>query len=68
MSSQIESPEEKKSRSSGIMGLFFVGCLLISIAIGIATGEMAVAFMIGLGVGFIAMGIARYVLVNGDAR
>lgn len=54
--------EEKQERKkSGVTGLIFVGCLMIGLAIGLLTGEVAVALLGALGVGFIAMGIARYV-------
>jgi hypothetical protein len=55
------SSENQKPSRQGISGLFFVGCLLIGLAIGILTGQVAVALLGALGVGFIAMGIARYV-------
>lgn len=54
------SKEQGESKKSGVSGLVFVGCLLIGLAIGLLTGEVAVALLGGLGVGFIGMGIARY--------
>jgi hypothetical protein len=54
----IAMDHERKSRS-GTSGLVFVGCLLIGLAIGILTGQVAVALLIGLGVGFIGLAIAR---------
>lgn len=53
--------ERQERKNSGVTGLVFVGCLMIALAIGLLTGEVAVALLGGLGVGFIAMGIARYV-------
>ena len=54
--------EEKQERKrSGVAGLIFVGCLLIGLAIGLLTGEVAVALLGGLGVGFIGMSVARYI-------
>jgi hypothetical protein len=51
---------DKQVRSrSGITGLVFVGCLLIGLAVGILTGNVAVAFLGALGVGFIAMAMVR---------
>lgn len=41
-------------------GLIFVGCLLIGLAIGIFTGQIAVVLLSALGVGFIGMAIMRY--------
>ena len=54
------SNQSQKPSRSGISGLVFVGCLLIAIALGLAFGNMAAAILGGLGVGFIAMAIARY--------
>ena len=52
---------EKQERSrKGISGLIFVGCLMIALAVGILTGNVAVTLLAGLGVAFIAMAIARY--------
>lgn len=51
--------ETQKRSSKGVSGLIFVGCLMIGLAIGILTGEVAVAFLGALGLGFIAMGITR---------
>ncbi len=51
---------EKKERSrNGASGLVFVGCLIIGLAVGIYTGNVAVALLGALGVGFIAMAIVR---------
>ena len=44
---------------SGTTGLVFVGCLLIGLAVGIFTNNVAVALIGALGVGFIAMAIVR---------
>lgn len=53
--------EKQTGKRSGISGLLFVGCLLIGLAIGIWTGQVAVALLGALGVGFIGMAIARYI-------
>lgn len=55
------SSESQMPSRSGVSGLIFVGFLIISLAIGLLTGEVAVALLIGLGAGFIGMAIARYV-------
>jgi hypothetical protein len=55
------SNEEQAPSRSGISGLVFVGCLLVALAIGIATAELAVALLAGLGVGFIGMGVVRLI-------
>jgi hypothetical protein len=56
----LMSDEKQKPKKSGISGLVFVGCLMLGIAIGLLTGNVAVGVMGGLGVGFITMAIARY--------
>lgn len=53
--------ENQKSKRSGVSGLVFVGCLLIGLAIGIWTGQVAVALLGALGAGFIGMAIVRYI-------
>lgn len=55
----MSSDKNEKTRS-GISGLVFVGCLLIGLAIGIYTGNVAPALLAALGIGFIAMAITRY--------
>ena len=57
----IMSGEKQESGKNGVSGLIFVGCLMIGLAIGILTGDVAVWLIGALGVGFIAMAIARYV-------
>jgi hypothetical protein len=52
--------EKQEAKSKGVSGLIFVGCLLIGLAVGILTGQVAVALLGALGVGFIGMAIARY--------
>lgn len=56
MSDDMQVPSRR-----GISGLVFVGCLMIGLAVGILTGEMAVAFLGALGVGFIAMALTRMI-------
>ena len=51
--------EKQETRITGISGLVFVGCLLISLAIGLSMGNMAVTLLAGLGIGFLAMAITR---------
>ncbi|MEZ4712971.1 MAG: hypothetical protein R3A44_37625 [Caldilineaceae bacterium] len=53
--------EQHEAQKSGISGLIFVGCLMIGLAIGLFTGEVAVAILGALGIGFIGIGIARYI-------
>ena len=53
---------EKQERSrSGVSGLVFVGCLILGLAVGFLIGNITVGLLGGLGIGFIAMAIARYI-------
>lgn len=54
------SNEKQEFSRTGISGLVFVGCLLIALALGVLTGNVAVYLLGGLGVGFVAMAMARY--------
>lgn len=56
----MSNDQEVRSKT-GITGLVFVGCLLIGLAIGILTNNVAVALLGALGVGFIAMAIACFI-------
>lgn len=51
---------EKRPERSGISGVVFVGCLLIALALGLLTGNVAAFLLGGLGLAFIAMAIVRY--------
>ena len=51
--------EKHETKRSGASGLVFVGCLMLGLAAGILTGNVAVALLGGLGVGFIAIAIVR---------
>jgi len=53
--------EQQKPDRKGVSGLVFVGCLMIGLAIGFLIGNVAAGLLGGLGVGFIAMAIARYI-------
>ncbi len=54
------STQDQQSRTKGISGIVFVACFLISLAVGLYTGQMAIAVLAGLGISFIAMAITRY--------
>jgi hypothetical protein len=56
----VMSGEKQEPDRKGISGLVFVGCLMLGLAIGFLTGNMAAGLFAGLGVGFIGMGIVRY--------
>jgi hypothetical protein len=49
---------QERSRK-GASGLFFVGFLILGLAVGFFVGNVAAGFFAGLGVGFIAMAISR---------
>ena len=50
---------KKATKGSGASGVIFVGCLLLGLAVGFLIGNIVVGLFGGLGVGLIAMGIAR---------
>ena len=52
--------DDKETEKSGLGSFIFVGCLIIGVGVGIGFNLMPAAPIIGFGVGFIAMGIARY--------
>ena len=52
--------ENKTKKQSGLGNYIFVGCLIIGLGIGIGYNLMPTALLVGLGVGFITMGISRY--------
>jgi hypothetical protein len=57
----MSNGQEAPSRT-GVTGLVFVGCLLIGLAVGIFTNNVAVALIGALGLGFIAMAIVRAII------
>jgi hypothetical protein len=56
MASEKQKPDRK-----GVSGLVFVGFLMLGLAIGFLIGNVAAGVLGGLGVGFIAMAIVRYI-------
>jgi hypothetical protein len=61
MEAIIIANEKQEPKGKGISGLFFVGSLMLGLAIGFLIGNVAVGALGGLGVGFIALGIVRYI-------
>jgi len=57
----MSSEKEEVPSRKGISGLVFVGCLLVGLAIGLLTGNVAGALILGLGVGFLAMAITKLI-------
>ena len=56
----MSSDKQERSRK-GTSGLVFVGCLILGMAIGFFVENVVGGLFVGLGVGFIAMAIARAV-------
>lgn len=51
------SEKEKAKDGTSIGGMFFVGCMFLGAGIGMIYGSVPVGGAIGMGVGFIVMGI-----------
>lgn len=49
--------EDEKKQQSTIVGVVFTGCLFIGLGLGIYFNQVAVGVLVGMGVGFIGMGI-----------
>jgi hypothetical protein len=54
------SDDSRETKKSGLAGFVFVGCIIIGLGFGLAFNLMPGALVIGIGVGFLGMGIARY--------
>ena len=52
--------KEKSKKRNEVPGYFFVGCVVTGMGISFALGNMPVGLFIGLGVGFLTMGLVRY--------
>jgi len=59
--------DKKKNNSSTIGGVVFVGFLFIGLALGMLYNNTAVGILLGLGVGFVAMGIIWAITVKYDS-
>jgi hypothetical protein len=57
MTMTTHSTKQQRRTSGSDAGLVFVGVLMIGLAVGILTGQMAVAALGALGVGFFAMAL-----------
>jgi len=49
--------ENKKKQTSTVAGLLFVGCIIIGLALGLLLQHVAFGTLIGIGAGFVAMGL-----------
>jgi hypothetical protein len=56
----VMSTEKQERSSKGASGLVFVGCLMLGLAVGLFTQDVAVALLGAIGVGFIAMALMRF--------
>lgn len=48
--------DDKTKNTSTIAGVIFVGCMMIGLGLGILYNKTAVGILLGMGIGFIAMG------------
>lgn len=49
--------DEKKKRVSTVGGVLFTGCMFIGLGLGFYFSHIVVGLFIGMGVGFVAMGL-----------
>lgn len=54
----------KNKNGSSVSGLFFVGCMFIGVGMGFFFGNITVGALVGMGVGFLVMGIIRVYFSN----
>ena len=52
--------KEKERKKNEVPGYIFVGCIVTGMGISFALGNMPVGLFIGLGVGFLTMGLMRF--------
>jgi hypothetical protein len=57
--------EEKSKTRATVGGIIFTGCMFIGLGLGIYFHHTVVGLFIGMGVGFVAMGVA-WALVKKD--
>ena len=59
-SSEQEQESAKKKKYKEVTGYVFVGCVVTGMGISFATNTMPVGLFIGVGVGFLLMGLIRH--------
>ena len=52
--------DNKNDKAKGLASLSFVGCLFIGLGVGLVFKQPAAGILIGMGVGFISMGIIKF--------
>ena len=57
---RVLDDKSRETKKSGLSGYVFVGCIIIGLGFGLAFNLMPGALIIGVGVGFLGMGIVRY--------
>lgn len=58
----VASESDKVKSRWEVSGIFIPGCLFIGMGVGWALGQFVVGLFIGLGAGFVLMGIARLII------
>lgn len=58
--SEQEKGSSKQKKYKEISGLVFVGCIVTGMGISFATNSMPVGLFVGLGIGFLMMGLIRH--------
>ena len=59
-SSEQEQQSAKKKKYKEVTGYVFVGCVVTGMGISFATNTMPVGLFVGVGIGFLMMGLIRH--------
>ena len=51
---------QQKNNSQGMVWMFFVGCMILGAGIGALAGNTGTGSVIGMGVGFLLVGVLSY--------
>jgi len=57
---RVMGDDSGTAKKSGLSGFVFIGCIIVGLGCGLAFDLMPGALIIGVGVGFLGMGIVRY--------
>jgi len=55
---------ERRGRGYEIGGVAFAGCIMLGLGIGMAIGKAGAGIILGTGIGFLAMAMFRYAVLN----